>query len=64
MKLLLSILAGWLFLALALLFFVFFIFLSSLVPDFFMMYVVYGGFFLSFYLSYVLQDYLKKKFKT
>lgn len=63
MKLLISILAGWSFIALALLFFAFFIFLSWQVPESFMMYIVYGGFFLSFYLSYLLLDYLKKKFK-
>ncbi|CNC75169.1 hypothetical protein B7R74_05100 [Yersinia pseudotuberculosis] len=55
MKLPYRVLIDLLFIALAMLFFMFFIYLSGKVPEFFMMYVVYGGFCLSFYFSYLLR---------
>lgn len=51
-----------LFLSLSLLFFIIFIYISSFVPETFMMYFIYGGFCLSFYFSYLLRKrFLKKK---
>ncbi|BFI44273.1 Uncharacterised protein [Yersinia pseudotuberculosis] len=55
MKLLYRVFIDLLFVALAMLFFAFFIYMSGKVPEFFMMYVVYGGFCLSFYFSYRLR---------
>lgn len=60
MKYIHIILIDFLFLALAMLFFMFFLYLSGKVPEAIMMYVVYGGFCLSFYLSHL----LRKRFKS